>query len=360
MKNGKCTLLSFAAGLTVVAVCRWSVAANIYVKSVSTQGNVTTYSYDSTGTASETVDTQGHVTTYSYDSQSNRTYPSPPTSYSYDALGTVNPTPPGNPTTYGYDDHDTGDVNGTDDTSSSDTYSESQGGTTRYTYDQLNEQVQETDPLGHVTHYQYDSDHGVTQEMDSDGQGNTTTTTYDDLNRQVQTIDDVGTSSTNTYDSIQGTVEFTDEQPTRYQYDAMGRITLESGEGTINNLDISLYDETTNTPIFDIQPTPIPLDGLNPTYQYDSSSQSNLHGTLTPGDTYRYQYSYELDPGATSGYGNIEAKFNLNFVPLPASAFMGMVLMAGLGGAGFYRSRLRARMCRKYATTCASWRSGHW
>jgi YD repeat-containing protein len=251
-------------------------------------------SYDAQSQLTQSTDPDGNVTTYVYDANTTTTDPGQVTTYQYDALDHVQATtdPSSHVTTYQYD------PSGTDARDHSVTYQYDPGyssnpdstqteppvsGATTYQYDADNRETDQTDALGHLTRYEYDLENrGPTGISGSDALGNLIRYEYDPDDRTIQSTDALRDSTTTTYDAEGNVaVEFTAPRTTTTLYDAEGNVVTTEGASTLT---ITLSDETTNTTVF----------------SYNTFGDAiETTGTLTPGDTYLFQYQYDLNGSLT-------------------------------------------------------------
>jgi YD repeat-containing protein len=352
MKLQKRTTLNCLAASAIALAASSAYADGPQITTVKTNITTTTTVYDADATLTTTVDPIGNTTTLVYDADGDRssTATSNTTTYSYDADDRA--TTPNNLTTYTYDaegsDSTSTTTGGTtsatyDQPGNSQTDSDALGNTTRYQYDTGTGagQTTETDPLGRVTTYQYDPEQGSTGVSGADPLGNTTSYTYDAASRQIQNTDSLGGATTANPDTnATGSEDFT--VPTRYEYDAIGTIQTNDAGSTY---DVSLEDVTLGLTIFTYDATTPDALGRTTTYQYDPVDGVNdgtltgsLEGDLTPGDVYRYQYSYDInqDPSVNQiGTGTGSNALTLTQLPEPGSA--GLLLIS----ATTYLSRRR-------------------
>ena len=202
----------------------------------------TTYTYDAMGRTASMTDALGNTTNYTYDALGRMTEellpaPSegkvrPATSYTYDSMGNlVSVTDAlGNTTDYTYDalgrvtEEQFPDMDPTDD--------DLTWPTTTYIYDAMGRVISITDAEDKTTHYRYDA-----------------------LGRQTHVIDALCTDPTaddavldhtqrTGYDDVGNIVSTTDEcgLTTLYDYDALGRLTLEGQPGYDLTTRVTQYD----------------------------------------------------------------------------------------------------------------------
>jgi RHS repeat-associated protein len=105
-----------------------------------------------------------------------------------------------------------------------------------YTYDAQGNRSTATDPLGHLTHYYYDSNAMLTQktsQVDASGTTQSWGYTYNGLGEVLTAIDPLGNTTTNTYDTHGNLLTTTTPSPggktkgslTSFAYDAKGELT---------------------------------------------------------------------------------------------------------------------------------------
>lgn len=346
MKRFKWHLL-FAGAITALFVQHRSFADDVTVTNQEQRITTTQYDYDSRATYD--IDAPGGVTRYTYDAQTSTT-DSSHTTTEYDAQDRLNEPTPGNPSTYTYDAQDRVTQGSTtdapaDDTSSNDTYTSPDiGGSIQYQYDsQGRDTIQETDPAGRTSHYQYDTQQGVTESDGGDPLGNTTHYQYDSLNRTIESSGSLNADTTNT--EATGTTDF--GNITRTQYDELGSITLEPGTASAitYDLDLQLIDTTGggNTTIFKYDHDGATLNSGSPSYFISDTliPLEGLNGSLTPGDTYEFKYTLDV-----TGTGKVNYDFNLT-VPATPAWLGGGALLAMMGVWSASQATLRARTCRK-------------
>jgi RHS repeat-associated protein len=226
---------------------------------------VTTTVYDPAGNTLSTTDPLGHVTTFGYDLLNRKiseTDPDPDgsgplaapvTTWQYDADGNMvaMTDPLGNAsggvaadhtTNYEYDalNRQTAVIQpsidgGTTRPTETEVYdfdgnllsdTDPDANKTSYTYDGLNRQISETDPLGHVSTTAYDANSNVIATTDRDGR--TDDFTYDALNRKItETWLDTGAVTTWTFNAKNLLTEVSDAAATYdYGYDNLDRPTM--------------------------------------------------------------------------------------------------------------------------------------
>lgn len=198
---------------------------------IAPDGGTTTNTYDDKGNLTSVTDAAGATTTYGYDSRGNLSTvtnaKSQATEYAYNTAGylasIVDPT--GAVTSFTYD------ANGNLLTRTNDS-----GKTTSYVYDGMNRLAKVTDPLGNETSYGYDRLGNRTSVTDANG--NTTTYRYNYRGQMIESRDPQGHVTTYYYGatgcpSCGGGADkltaLTDAnmQTTTFQYDQLGRLTLE-------------------------------------------------------------------------------------------------------------------------------------
>ena len=236
--NGHATLTAydFAGNVLSTTDPLGSVTAFAYdelhrqVRVTDPLGNATTYAYDAVGNRISMTDTEGVVTSYEYDGLSRLTAVVENSRPGVEHSANTNVR-----TMYGYD------ANG-----NRLTIKDANGGVSTFTYDGLNRQIREADPLGHATAYGYDA--AGNRVSLADAEGFTTTFVYDALNRltridypdpdadvtftydaagfRTEMQDGVGTTAW-TYDDLYRTTAVTDPfgDTVGYSYDAVGNRT---------------------------------------------------------------------------------------------------------------------------------------
>jgi YD repeat-containing protein len=277
----------------------------------STGGGTISYNYDAQGNRSST--SGGNTITYTYDALDRATSPSGPPSYTYEEIGNDSTTSGGNTTSSTYD------TNG-----NSITDHDTLGNTIQYQYNSTGGgTTTETDPGGRTTTYTYDPTYHSTEVTGNDPLGNTITYQYDTSNNRILDTDAIsGVNNSNNTDTMSsGSVELS--VTTRYQYDAHANIVTHSAGSSAN---VTLYDETGNTVIFQYDANTPDALGNTTTYQYDPVGGANmgtltgpLEGTLLEGHIYRYSYSYDVNQQlAQTGNGNLSLTLNLTALPEPS------------------------------------------
>ena len=157
-------------------------------------GKTTAFAYDALGRLSTITDPLNRVTTYAYDLASNRTSLTDPsgnkTTYGYDAANEL--------TSIGYSDGKTPNVSFTYTANALRATMADGTGTTRYTYDQLNRLVSQTNGAGQTVTYGYD----LAGNLTSLGYPNvkTVTRSYDNANRLTSITDWLGHTTNFTVD----------------------------------------------------------------------------------------------------------------------------------------------------------------
>jgi len=169
-------------------------------------------------------DRNGHRTTYTYDAEGNIASKTDPLgntwTYSY-VPGTswiqTETNPLGVVTKYKYDSH--GNL-----LKLIRDYGGPLQNTTVYTYDSHGRQTSVTDPLGYTTRYEYDSKGNLIKITNP--LGHSTTFTYDARGNRLTSTDANGHTSTYAYDLLDRKISFTDSlgHTTRYSYDANGNL----------------------------------------------------------------------------------------------------------------------------------------
>lgn len=242
---------------------------NGYTVKRDSSGNSWTYYYNDLGLTERTIDPLGNVTR----KQHNQV-----TSTSIDWEDDAN----GNRTTYTYD----ADGNTT-------SVTDPLGNTWQYTYVAGTDRMEtETNPLGVVTRYEYNSDGNLirlirdfggslenttTYAYDAEGNltsitdplGNTTTYEYDSNGNLIKITYPLGNVTTYTYDSRGNRLTETDAlgNTTAYTYNLMGR--LLSITDALGNTTTYSYDSNGN------RTTETDADGNTTTYAYDAYNRLN-------------------------------------------------------------------------------------
>lgn len=198
---------------------------------------------------------------------------------------------------------------------------------TRYTYDELNRKISETDPNGNVTTYEYDAAGRLTRETNAEGneithtydaQGNalsitdgndvTTMYEYDALNRKVHQYDELGNHWYWQYNKLGQLTKHTDAMgsETRYEYDELGR--LISIINDANNSTEYEYDAVGNLILIEDANNKIieqrfydtanrlirQEDGLGNAYEYSYDGAGNMISEKNPnGQTKIFAYDNE-------------------------------------------------------------------
>jgi YD repeat-containing protein len=321
------------ASPVAVAVCfilaREARADDLYISGSESHLITTRYTYDANSTASETTNAQGFVSRYDYDARGTITDKTTSDTHTYDAQNETTPNVDalGHVSSYTYDDrvtdtHNASSSSSNDSTGSSGTTPpDLQGTTTRYDYNSGAGSAQATeDALGNTTRFQYDANHGAVSIDGADPLGNTTRYTYDAVGGDLN-ITEAITSNAGETTSGTGSIDL-QALTTMYQYDARGALSDITATGPV---------------IFDVQLNDITPGHTGLVFRYDyNSSMSDppaygtgtdtgpLTGMLTPGDTYRYSYSYDI----TGGSGRAALDLNLSATPLPPSVAAGAMLFA--------------------------------
>ena len=273
---------------------------------VSTPGTSTRFTYDGLGNRLSMTNGEGETTGYAYD-QSGRlitmTNPlSQTTVYQYDAAGNQIAVIDGEQrqTCYNYDALDrlvrifencregapsTNEQNvttlyGYDAVGNHTVITNALGGTSTFTYDELNRLTHEEDPLGHITHLEYDAIGNRT--VLTDANGVVTSFIYDPLNR-LTTIDyPLKDDVTLSYDALGNRLAMSDTSgTTTYLYDELYRLT-ENTNGAGETVEYS-YDPVGNR-------TELIHAGLVVTYSYDAA---NRLATVSDGTGGFYNYTYD-------------------------------------------------------------------
>jgi RHS repeat-associated protein len=314
--NGFMTTLSKGYGTPAAGTWNYTYDPNTYgVTSVTgPDGNVASYTYNSTGQVLTSTDPLGDITSYTYNSFGEVLTKTDPlgnvTTNTYDANGNLLSTtdPMGDTTVYSYGDGSPGDVTAIADPSghvTTMTYdsdgdlasrSTSPGpgvtDTTTYTYDADGELVCQTSPVATAdgvtcpspgspaaagtTATSYDADGEVTSVTNPDG--GTTYYSYDAEGNQVQVTDPSGKVTSNSYDddnrlvSTTAGVNGSAPSTTAYAYD------LAPGTGTCQAIAGATYCTTTTNP------------DVGVTTDYYNSRDELIDETLPGGQSSQYAY----------------------------------------------------------------------
>jgi YD repeat-containing protein len=283
---------------------------------VTTGSGTMSSAYDSSGTINTDTGTNG--ITYQYDALDRATTTTGgPTSYTYDQTGGDSETP---------HNGNAGASMGYNSSGASATDDDHVGNTITYQYDSLGRGIT-TDSNsgdGRTTTYDYDALNRQTGISGTDPLGNTTTYQYDSLNRRITETDAIGgvNNTDNTDTTSSGSVEM--QFTTQYQYDALNRTTTTDAGSSMS---VQLYDETTNTTVYQYDASDLDAPGRTTMYQYDPSGgvnmgtlQGSLEGDLLPGHVYRYSYQYDVNQNVTqTGSGDLSLTLNLTPLPEPGS-----------------------------------------
>lgn len=151
------------------------------------------------------------------------------------------------------------------------------GGVTSYTYDSNRNRTSQTDPNGNITQYAYDADGNMTSITDP--LGNVTTYTYNALGEITSMTDPLGNIAVYVYDDYGNLLSITDPSGnvTQYTYDERGNVlTVTNPAGQTTS---SIYDQYSNR-ISVTDPS-----GVTTTFTYDFSgnmiSQTDAAGKIT-------------------------------------------------------------------------------
>ena len=370
-------------------------ADNRLVSQADPLGHVTTYTYDAIGNRLSTTDANGHSTLYAYDlvnrlvqtttadggvtrytydhfgdriaqdQQQSGTVTNgvfEHTSYQYDADGRLveQTDPTGSVTQYFYDAvgnmiaqtsaagtseaRTVQMVYDLDDRKIADI--DALGNQTSYTFDALGNRIEVTDPLGHVTHYDYDRSNQLTQMVDplgfittyaydaagnrvsvTNGLGQVTTSQYDRDNRlisqtaadgsvtrytfdavgnKISSTDALGHTTTYAYDADNRLVTLTDALGAKanYTYDAVGnRLTVTDGNGHTTTYAYDAWNKVIRT---------TDANGVATTYAYDlAGNQVQMTQAANSAAAATTAYAYDLNNrlvGQTDALGNTQTK----------------------------------------------------
>lgn len=245
-------------------------------------GRTTKFSYDELGRKVREEDAIGHVTTFDYtelpqgcgsctlvDQPSRVVGPDGVvTSLLYDAEGrllarTVATGTAAEATTlYAYDNDDNL-VSQTDPL----------GAVTRFTYDDEHHRLTATDPLGRVTHWAYDGHGNMTGIIAPDG--GITLSEYDAQDRLIKTTDAAGNVTRREYDAFGNLITLTDAtgKITRHTYDGKRRTSTQFPDGKRQTWE---YD-TVGRPVRETS-----ADGVVTTTSYDLGNRPTQVGRVIP------------------------------------------------------------------------------
>jgi len=244
--------------------------------------NTTTYDWDDNINLISVKDPRGYTTTFTYDANGNRVSETDAfgntTTYTYDTThNTVSSVtdPLDHVTRYEYNND--GNV-----TKIVRDYGGTLENETIFTYDSKGKLASFTDPLGNTTTFTYDSYGNMTQLTDA--LGNTTMFTYDILGNKLTETDPLGNTTTFSYDSLNRIIAKTDSlsNTTTFTYNTSG--TLSNIKGPLGNIKAYTYDSYNRL----VQIT----DQLGNTTQYTYDSMGNRIG-VTDGNGNTTIYAYD-------------------------------------------------------------------
>ncbi|MBQ9625350.1 MAG: RHS repeat protein, partial [Clostridia bacterium] len=284
--------------------------------SVDALGNKINYEYDGKGNMTKLVFSDGTFVLYTYDANGNKTSMTDPkgnvTKYEYDGIGNVIKTifPDGTEQISKYDGNlnllsvitanklkvsYTYDANGNK-TSETDAL----GNVTRFEYDTHNRPVKEILPTGAVRIYEYDAFTGLVTKA-TDETGLVREIIYDRAGNILEQRLSDGSTITNEYDAMNRLTKQTDAEGgvTTYTYDAVGNIT--SRTNALGGKESYTYDGNGNVL------TVTDAAGGQTKYEYDAlsriESETNVLGGKT---TYEYDVTGNLVK-QTDPLGNSES-----------------------------------------------------
>lgn len=166
-------------------------------------GNTTRFEYNSLGRLIKVIDPSGSATNSTYDANGNKTSETDAngnvTYYEYNYKGQLIKVKDalGNVTTYTYGGTGCSSCGGGTDKLT--VITDANGNETKYEYDRLGRLVKESDPLGNVISYSYDSKGNLT--LKTDATGATTSYSYDSLGRLLKKSYPDNTTETFSYDA---------------------------------------------------------------------------------------------------------------------------------------------------------------
>jgi RHS repeat-associated protein len=259
-------------------------------------GNISTFTYDSAGLMLTSKNARGFTTTYQYDANGNRTKIidalGGTVEMTYDAAGrlltTKNQLGKVWTRTYDADDRLL-------------TAADPLGNATSYVYDANGNRTSVTDANGNPTAYAYDEANNLVRVTDAEG--GVTRYAYDANNDLTTVTDANGHASTNAYDSVRRLKSRTDPigNVQRYDYDAVGNITSTvDGNAKTNThaYDVlnrrvfsSLSDGKSVAYTYDAAGNRLTMTDWRGTTNYTYDTLSRVTGVATPdGKTVGYAY----------------------------------------------------------------------
>lgn len=256
-------------------------------------GNRTAFTYSAINRLITTTDHEGNTINYIYDTENNMT-----SMITKDSSGSILTSE-----SYTYDDHNrllrTTHANGAYTEQSYDalgnvlTKMDENGNITTNTYDALNRLTSVTDAEGGITSYTYDSRDNLISVTDANG--NTTSYVYDSLNRLVSTSSpDTGTTSY-TYDANGNMLTKTDANgiTTTYSYDELNRQT--ASEFSDATQDIHLFHDDPQVENSAGKVTSMTDPSGSTWYEYDKMGRVTVETRQIHGLNYRTGYTYDLN-----------------------------------------------------------------
>ena len=257
------------------------------------------------------TDPDGNSTSYGYDSYGNLTSitPSSPRgaeTISYDALSRVSSETDGNGnvTSYTYDPMDRVltesyaggvTVSNTYDADGNLVYQSDPSGSQTFAYNALNQLIVQTTPSGQIIDYTYNNDGTLSSMTDASG---TTTYAYNSQGELTQVTDPTSASTTFTYESDgnRASIAYPNGVTVTYTYDAANRLrslVAKNASGTTIASETYTYVEhTLDTPLIQ---TATDQSGNVTTYTYDPLDRLVEAKTVSSGGSTLADYQYTYD-----------------------------------------------------------------
>jgi YD repeat-containing protein len=192
-----------------------------------------------------------------------------------------------------------------------------------------------------VTTYQYDAIGNSTTTAVPGPGSMTTTTTYDALNRQVEETDPLGHITTFVYDADSNRIQ--SPTTTTFIYDATGSMTDPLGNITTYVYDADydvLQSPNVTTYIYDVMDSITAPGGSITTYTYDYQGTLLPNGIGPDGPDFLYDYSDSFSNGGSLNETD-NANGDFNSAPLPEPTSLGVLGI--LGALSTRRMRRRVR-----------------